>query len=312
MSCASVTNGFGRKSYWEEATYGCDRKGIRCKIKLHQISFNGKTEQYGLCPAEGRRGSLHRPSQSRGGRRDRTSVHNDSKQPDAGAVEDQKDKIRHSGSENNIRVATWNIGSMSGRSGEVVDVMRRRKIDICCLQETRWKGGSARWLGSIGARYKFYWQGKDDGTARVGIVISETWVTQVISMDRISERAMALKLVIGSKLINILSVYAPQSGRTQEEKDTFWDQMHVIVANIPDKESIIIGGDLNGHVGKLADGYQGAHGGMGFGRRNTEGETILEFAEAMEMMIGNTFFNQTITLSHTTLGETKPKLITSW
>ena len=68
--------------------------------------------------------------------------------------------------------------------------------------------------------------------------------------------------------------------------------MHIIVSSIPDKESVILGGDLNGHVGKLADGYQGVHGGMGFCRRNTEGETILDFADAMEMGIGNTFFRK--------------------
>ena len=36
MSCASVINGYGWKSCWEEATYGCDRKGIRRKTQLHQ------------------------------------------------------------------------------------------------------------------------------------------------------------------------------------------------------------------------------------------------------------------------------------
>ena len=27
------------------------------------------------------------------------------------------------------------------RSGEVMEALRRRKIDFCCTQETRWKGG---------------------------------------------------------------------------------------------------------------------------------------------------------------------------
>ena len=48
-------------------------------------------------------------------------------------------RIRHVGLENNLRVATWNIGSMSERTWEVVEVMIKRIIDICCLQETRWR-----------------------------------------------------------------------------------------------------------------------------------------------------------------------------
>ena len=68
--------------------------------------------------------------------------------------------------------------------------------------------------------------------------------------------------------------------------------MYIIVSIIPDKKLVIIGGDLNGRVGKSSDGYQGVHGGMGFSRRNIEGETISDFADAMEQVIGNTFFRK--------------------
>ena len=46
-----------------------------------------------------------------------------------------------------IRFATWNIGTMSGRSAEVVETLHRRKIDVCCVQETRWTGSGARVMG---------------------------------------------------------------------------------------------------------------------------------------------------------------------
>ena len=49
-----------------------------------------------------------------------------------------------------VRTATWNVNSMVSRSGEVVDALHRRKIDLCCAQETRWKGESARMLGANG------------------------------------------------------------------------------------------------------------------------------------------------------------------
>ena len=32
------------------------------------------------------------------------------------------------------------VSSMVGRSGEVVDALHIIKIDLCCVQETRWKG----------------------------------------------------------------------------------------------------------------------------------------------------------------------------
>ena len=43
-------------------------------------------------------------------------------------------------------------------------------------------------------------------------------------------------------------------------------------------ETLVICGDLNGHISKLANGYEGVHGGYGYGLRNKEEEHILEFA----------------------------------
>ena len=51
-----------------------------------------------------------------------------------------------------VRAATWNVSCMVGRSGEVVVALHRRKIGLCCAQETMWKGGSARMFGAIDRR----------------------------------------------------------------------------------------------------------------------------------------------------------------
>src|SRR5260221_3375716 len=58
-----------------------------------------------------------------------------------------------------LRIGTVNVGSLSRRSGEVAEMVSRRCLDFCCLQETRWKGGGARTIGSEGARYKLFWVG---------------------------------------------------------------------------------------------------------------------------------------------------------
>ena len=35
---------------------------------------------------------------------------------------------------------TWNVGSMSGKWDEISETLKRCCVDICCLQEVRWKG----------------------------------------------------------------------------------------------------------------------------------------------------------------------------
>ena len=50
-------------------------------------------------------------------------------------------------------------------------------------------------------------------------------------------------------------------------------------------------GDFNGHVGRSRSGYEGIHGGYGYGDRN-KGDRILEFCAALNMFVGNTCFKK--------------------
>ena len=56
-------------------------------------------------------------------------------------------------------------------------------------------------------------------------------------------------------------------------------QMISVTGSITASELIVVGGDLNAHVGTNVDGYDGVHGGYGFGERNADGEQILEFCD---------------------------------
>ena len=42
---------------------------------------------------------------------------------------------------------------------------------------------------------------------------------------------------------------------------------------------------LNGHVGTTSVGFEAVHGGFGYGSRNQEGEEVLDFAVACDLMI---------------------------
>ena len=147
-------------------------------------------------------------------------------------------------------------------------------------------------LGAIGRRYKFFWQGCNTGTAGVGVFIVERWIDTVVDVVRVHEWIMYVKLVIGKQIVNIVSAYAPQVSLSAEEKDDFWDSFVIVLSGIPKQESIFIGSDMNGHVGIDPDGYGGVHRGMGFGTRNAECERILEFGEAVGMVVCNTFFKK--------------------
>ena len=46
-----------------------------------------------------------------------------------------------------LRFGTLNVGSMTGRGRAIADLMKERKMDVLCVQETRWTGNKAKELG---------------------------------------------------------------------------------------------------------------------------------------------------------------------
>ena len=185
-------------------------------------------------------------------------------------------------------MGTLNVNTLIGRVCEVVETLSRRKVDVCCIQETRYRGGNYRTINGKDTRYKLYWSGNDKGTAGVGVFVAEEWIEKVFEVQRVS---ILVKLIVGQRVVTFLSVYAPQSGLSDEVKDLFFDQLHTVTARIPAAEFLIPCGDWNGHVGRAGTGYREVHGGMGHGRPepDVEGKRILEYALAFDLLLGNTF-----------------------
>ena len=108
-----------------------------------------------------------------------------------------------------FKIASWNIGTMRGRSSEIVETITRRNIDLCCMQEVRWRGASARHIIGKDSRYKFFWVGNNQGTSGVGVLLAEKWVDKVYDIKRVADRIMLIKLLVGEVVLTVLSVYAP-------------------------------------------------------------------------------------------------------
>ena len=202
---------------------------------------------------------------------------------------------RESEGETAFRVGTLNVGTFRGKEAEVVETVSRRRLDLCCLQETQWKSGENPKpiiITGKDSQYKFFFQGNEEGRGGVGILLAKKWWDHVRGCDRISDRILVLKLRVGQTITTVISVYAPQQGLDNDQKDSFYNELRETVAKMDVQELVIIAGDLNGHVGEESDGYEGVHGGRGYGTRNREGKRILEFGSDMDMVVTNTMFQK--------------------
>ncbi|GKB01184.1 retrovirus-related pol polyprotein LINE-1 [Tanacetum coccineum] len=135
------------------------------------------------------------------------------------------------------------------------------------IMETKWKGSRAR----EGNGYKLWYSGSSNARNGVGIILAGRLTDNVVRVTRRSNRVMAISVVIEGETVNVISAYAPQVGLSDAKKKRFWDALDELGRECPTDQRLIIGGDLNGHIGAATDGYAGLHGGFGFRDRNEEG-----------------------------------------
>ena len=84
----------------------------------------------------------------------------------------------------------------------------------------------------------------------IEIVVKEERAESILEVKRVSERLMAMKLEVKGYILNIVSAYAPQVNNSMEEKNYFWEDLNGLIESISKEERIVLGADLNGHVGE--------------------------------------------------------------
>ena len=86
-----------------------------------------------------------------------------------------------------MRLGTWYVGSMNGRGTEVCEELRKRRVDVCCLQEVRWRGQGAQFMGVKGSRHKLLCSGNSDSMGCVGVLVKEELCEKVVEVRKKSD-----------------------------------------------------------------------------------------------------------------------------
>ncbi|XP_059295582.1 uncharacterized protein LOC132048918 [Lycium ferocissimum] len=174
-----------------------------------------------------------------------------------------------------LRIGSWNIGTLTGKSIELAKILKKRKINIACVQESRWVGDRARDVDG----FKLWFSGGPKGKNGVGILVDRELRDLEVGVRRVSDRLMTIKIVVGGHTLNMVSAYAPQASQDEEIKRQFGEDLDEVVRGFSHSEKLFLGGDFNGHIGSSARGYDDVYGGFGFGDRNEGGTALLDFAE---------------------------------
>ena len=92
-----------------------------------------------------------------------------------------------------IRFSTWNVGSMSGKWGEISQTLKRCCVDICCLLEVRRKGQGVKMIGNS---FKFLWSEGCKTENGMGVIVANWLIKKVLGVERYNDRVMKVNIVI--------------------------------------------------------------------------------------------------------------------
>ena len=76
---------------------------------------------------------------------------------------------------------------------------------------------------------------------------------------------VVIKVLVQGINVSVISVNALQRGLNDSQRDNFYENLNSIVRKLEKKESVVIAGDCNGHVGNNGEDCKDQHGGYGYG-----------------------------------------------
>ena len=198
--------------------------------------------------------------------------------PDYGSDQDRSG----AGGAKNIRVqtgrptlmnlCTYNIRTMRTEADLIalLEELSSIKWDVVGLCEVRRLGEEQK---IINDGHVLYWRGKSQGSKQelgVGFLIHKSLEKNIIEFYSVSERVASVTIKLNNRYnLKIIQVYAPTCSHSDEEIESFYEDVHLASERIKTNFTIIMG-DFNAKIGKKTEG-ETAVGNHGIGTRNERG-----------------------------------------
>src|SRR6218665_3181664 len=150
----------------------------------------------------------------------------------------------------------------SGKTNIIQRGMKRLKLTIMGLSETRWKGqGHFNWNG-----YKIIMSGQaEKGRNGVAVLCDRSSGNAIMGYDTVSDRILSARFRGRKVNITIIEVYAPTLTALEEEQGNFFNKLQSTIVRTPKGDVIMVIGDFNVKVGHHKGGDGDRRGGHGLG-----------------------------------------------
>jgi exonuclease III len=148
-----------------------------------------------------------------------------------------------------ILLGTWNVRSLY-RAGSLMTVAKELatyKLDLVDVQEVRWdKGGTVR-----AGDYNFlYGKGNEIHQLGTGFFVHQRLTPAVKRVEFVSVRVSYIVTRGRWNNIIFLNVHAPSEEKSEESKESFYEELEQVFDHFTKYHTKILLGDLNAKVGR--------------------------------------------------------------
>lgn len=193
------------------------------------------------------------------------------------------------GRENIINLGTWNVRGTyeEGALKHLVEVMKKYKLDILALQETKQRDKVTMEVEG----YMFFNSGVDNRNLGVGFLINSKLKKEVVEFEGFSDRVCKLRIRGQFRKLSLINVHAPSEEKEIETKVKFYEELNKIMEEIPKFDIKYVVGDMNAKIGREEE-YRNVTGGKSkHSVTNGNGTRLVEFALENNMKIVSTMFD---------------------
>ena len=192
------------------------------------------------------------------------------------------------------RIATWNVRTLlqPGNLDLLLREMDRCKVQILGISEMRWSG-KGHFTSKHG--HTIYYSGKENsGHNGVALIANNVISNHVMGYNPVNDRIITIRLQATPLNISLVQVYAPTSTASDEDIESFYNQLQDVLDSLPNKDFTIVMGDFNAKVGSgiQLDNERKVIGQYGLGTRNERGNALLDFCAGNSLIVANTLFKQ--------------------